>query len=282
MQPQTCVWCSLACVRHAFAITCALNEWCWCARAAIYLQDRAFGAASMRHKKKTGGLSNKEKEHKKNLPLAVRLRKVRPHPCELLGRVHCSAVADDRLDRSSVCLLWLSLSLTFVGWVGVCASGGGSPEEEEKYEKLEELQSREKGGGLLMMFANDVREYARASYMYDGLRDDYTETRASSDIVIVRRRAGPSNDYATSGAACSMMLIYYCCRIRPRIALRRGGGAPGVVLAASHISDYRRGRGGVRPLVPEVVTQGPPIPLPGLGYQCWPPDSQLQCKRGTG
>jgi protein SDA1 len=38
-------------------------------------QDRSFGASSARSKKKTGGLSNKEKAHKKDLPLAVRLMK---------------------------------------------------------------------------------------------------------------------------------------------------------------------------------------------------------------
>jgi len=36
-----------------------------------------FGASSARHKKKTGGMSNREKDKKKNLPLAARLKKVR-------------------------------------------------------------------------------------------------------------------------------------------------------------------------------------------------------------
>jgi hypothetical protein len=35
-----------------------------------------FGASSARHKKKTGGKSNREKDKKKNLPLAARLKKV--------------------------------------------------------------------------------------------------------------------------------------------------------------------------------------------------------------
>jgi len=38
-------------------------------------EDRQFGAASARHNKKTGGLSNKEKQKKKHLPLAARLHK---------------------------------------------------------------------------------------------------------------------------------------------------------------------------------------------------------------
>ena len=40
-------------------------------------EDREFGAASDRHKKQTGGPSNREKEKKKNLPLAARMHKVR-------------------------------------------------------------------------------------------------------------------------------------------------------------------------------------------------------------
>ena len=49
-----------------------------CARVCAGREDREeYTAASARKKRKAGGLSNREKEHKKALPLAARLSQAR-------------------------------------------------------------------------------------------------------------------------------------------------------------------------------------------------------------